>query len=150
MAHDFAALYGRLFAAMVRDYDDHPPPEMLWGVGYVDAIDRALNDGSFGPLLTLMREGQPIHPMLLPALAAAITSKESRRPGRRRSLSGVDALNAAREVNYLRFKGQTLSEALDQVASRYGSSASTIERAYDKHIPAYRRPAPRLRKPGRF
>jgi hypothetical protein len=147
-------LHDDLWAAMIRDHDPHLgplaiDPLTLWQPRYVDAIAAVLTRGTpadWAGLAALLREKQPIHPLLLPALAEALEARgRNKQDGRRRKLTPIEAREVAREVRYLRALGRLDAEAVDAVAQRFGVSESVVKRAFRKHIPVHRRPSRKVR-----
>lgn len=135
---DLVELRDRLWAAMVRDADAPVDPLTLWQPLYADTIAAVLTRGTsedWARLSALLREGQPLHPMLLPALAEALEARgRNKRDGRRRKLSPIEELEAARNVLYLRRTGQSSERAIAAVAQRLRVSESVIKRAAMRYV----------------
>jgi uncharacterized protein YoaH (UPF0181 family) len=142
-------LHADLWAAMVRDAHEAIDPLTVWQPLYADAIAAVLTRGApadWARLAALLRERQPIHPMLLPALAEALEARgRNRRDGRRRKLTPIEELQAAREVRYLRSVGQSSEQAVEAVAQRLRVSESVVKRALHKHMPVHLRPSRKAR-----
>ncbi len=138
MKHNFIALEQEIWAATTRDID--APQGIEWETDYLYAIEMALLVFDQKPLLKLLRDKRPIHPMLLPALADAIEAK--RRPsGNRRKLTATQELVMARAMQYeRRKKGKLKEEVVEDMAALMNLSESTVKRAYDKHIDIRIRP----------
>lgn len=140
---DFVALETALWASMVRDTEGPTPePETMWQPAYIQAIEKAILMDDYSELVLLMKEKQPIHPMLLPALADAISARgRHKASGNKRKLTDTQAQNVARAIQYLRRTGKSSEVAYEEVAARYSISDKTAKRAYLTHIPDYMRPA---------
>jgi hypothetical protein len=139
----------RLWRAMVRDTDAPPDPLATWQPMYADALAAVLKRGTaedWARLCALLRDEEPIHPMLLPALAEALEARgRPKRDGRRRKLSPVEELQAALDVRYLRVTGQSKEQAIESVAQRLCVSDSVVKRALDKRLPSHLGIARRVR-----
>lgn len=143
---DLIELRDRLWAALVRDADAPIDPLTLWQPLYADAIAAVLTRGTsedWARLSALLREKQPLHPMLLPAVAEALEARgRNKRDGRRRKLSPIEELEAARTVLYLRRTGQSAERAIAVVAQRLRVSESVVKRAARRYVgppPAHNR-----------
>ena len=80
--HDLIAISQEITYLSVRDSDaPDDPPEMRWNARYPLEIDKALIKHEYGPLIALLEDGQPIHPLLLPALASALAAHGRGDPG---------------------------------------------------------------------
>lgn len=137
--HDFDALFNALVAASTGDYDPTVPQSKSWQLMYPAALDEALNQGNFGQLMGLLREGEPLHPMLLPALADAIQSKISSDGGKRPLLNFIErrGMRTAYRAELVRVptRREPKRSAPDTekwLAERYGVSISTVRRVLGK------------------
>lgn len=141
--HDLNALETAMWASLVRNTEEpEAAAEMQWAVEYPRAISAALDKRDFKQLLALLRDRRPLPPLLLPALADAIEARGRNSPsGQKRLFSAVEARLIADRVQYLRRLGKSATEANEEVADAIKVSVSSVKRAYEAIVPAYRRPA---------
>lgn len=151
MEHDFLGLSQAVTDSTAKDSSaPQDPPEMWWHFQYPEALDKALNLDNYGPLTELLRAGAPIHPLLLPALADAITARIKRkRGGRPRRLTLTEAYRIAGEVARRTRGGETKTSVVGEIALRYEVDESTVSRAI-KRGRVYRYPSSTSHKPSRL
>ena len=140
--NDFIALETALWKSNVSDSDAPRDGQTIWQTAYIEAIEKAILMDDYSDLILLLNEKQPLHSMLLPALADAIAARGLKKsPGVKPRLTSTQQQTVARSVQYLRRTGISAEVAIEEIGGRFSISESTVKRAYLKYIPDHMRPA---------
>lgn len=115
----------------------HDESFQSWDPGYVVAIERAVINGDFVDLYRLLEQQRPLHPRMLPGIAAALRRKTASKGGRKAKLMPSEQRAAAFAVDFKReTQGLTKEEAILDVADRLSTetplSESVVKRAHSK------------------